>query len=79
MQDGKLKQEAAKLEHFGVELFRQHVQSRMASGVSGEVQFILRFERGILRQIETIDKSKVVADVLPDVFMTQSAPTCNSK
>lgn len=75
----KSEEEARKLEHWGLEIFRQHVRIRESTGASGEIQFVLRFDRGHLRQIETVDKTKVVADMLPDVPVSYSSTTQRPK
>lgn len=70
--------DALKLERYGIELFRLHIRSRVIVRASGEVQFILRFERGMLRQIETVDKTKVIAEMLPD-NVKQNSATASAK
>lgn len=53
-----------KLERFAVELLHKHVQSRRACGAWGELTLVLSFERGWLKNIETIDKTNIRADLL---------------
>jgi len=62
--DKQVSDDPKRLLQFASELLFRHVQSRENTRAWGELSLVLTFERGVLKEVETIDRTRVRADVL---------------